>query len=530
MLMANLRENARSAGITILFGIIIVVFIFSFGPASNGCRSGAIKPGGDEAATVNGEVISRKKFEETYARQLMEIQRRSGGRESISREQADALGFGTRVLDQLIDQELLLQAAQKEGLRVSDDEVVDELNKVDAFKVDGVFSKLAYANVVERSLGMPTWQFEDQLRRDLLLQKKVASIQASVRVSDDEIAAQYKSDKEVYALSAVRFSLQAKKAAVEAPTEEAIQADAAEHASEVEARYSQSKDRYNQSKQVRARHILIKTANGVTPEQAVEKIKAIKARIVGGEDFAEVAKAESEDDGSKVQGGDLGKFGEGAMVAEFQAAAFALKEGELSDPVLTKFGAHLIKVEEVIPAKTISLAEATPEIARALYIDAKAKELATQDAEEALKAVREGKTLAELWPAEEPDENGEMPASALGKPRVETSGDFRLQGSFIPVIGISDELAADLPNMKIGPADKVYEAGGNIIAVVLDKHETADMAALTDEVKASYRERLASQRGDEALRSFLAAAKEKAKIRRDPSIGGVNLDAVMTKK
>lgn len=108
--------------------------------------------------------------------------------------------------------------------------------------------------------------------------------------------------------------------------------------------------------QVKARHILIRSgvpastqpgAKPVTDEEAKAKVEAIRKRIVEGkEDFAKVAKAESDDKHSGEEGGELGTFGHGMMVPEFEQAAFALKPGEISQPVKTQFGYHLIQVEE----------------------------------------------------------------------------------------------------------------------------------------------------------------------------------------
>ncbi len=107
--------------------------------------------------------------------------------------------------------------------------------------------------------------------------------------------------------------------------------------------------------QVHARHILIRFQGSPVPAkpeqkeltdaEALAKIQAIRKRIAGGEDFAEVAKKESDDTGSGANGGDLGTFGRGQMVPAFEEVAMATKPGELSEPVKTQFGYHLIKVE-----------------------------------------------------------------------------------------------------------------------------------------------------------------------------------------
>jgi parvulin-like peptidyl-prolyl isomerase len=124
---------------------------------------------------------------------------------------------------------------------------------------------------------------------------------------------------------------------------------------------------------VKARHILIRVKGApmqaiagkpeLTDEEALAKAQAIRKRILGGEDFATVAKAESDDAGSGAQGGDLGEFRKGMMVPPFETAAFAAKVGELTEPVKTPFGYHVIKVET---HTTKSLADARPDIEKKL--------------------------------------------------------------------------------------------------------------------------------------------------------------------
>ena len=122
---------------------------------------------------------------------------------------------------------------------------------------------------------------------------------------------------------------------------------------ELKAAYDSQKDRFEQ---VKARHILVrfqgsripvrKDQKDLTEAEALEKAKALRERIVKGEDFAAVAKAESDDTTSGARGGDLGTLSKGRMVPEFEQAIFGLKTGDLSEPVKTQFGYHLIQVQE----------------------------------------------------------------------------------------------------------------------------------------------------------------------------------------
>lgn len=129
----------------------------------------------------------------------------------------------------------------------------------------------------------------------------------------------------------------------------------------------------SEMEQVHARHILIRFQGSPVPlrtgekdlteAEALQKCKDLRAKIAAGAKFAEVAQAESDDAGSGQNGGDLDTFGHGAMVPEFEKAAFALKVGEVSEPVRSQFGYHLILVES---HTTKSYEEALPDIQKAL--------------------------------------------------------------------------------------------------------------------------------------------------------------------
>jgi len=133
---------------------------------------------------------------------------------------------------------------------------------------------------------------------------------------------------------------------------------------------------------VKASHILIRVKGApmpaaagkteLTDEEALAKAQAIRKRVVGGEDFATVAKAESDDTGSAQNGGSLGEFHRGQMVPPFEQAAFAMKPGDISEPVKTPFGYHIIKVEA---HETRPLAEVKPEIEKKLRPEIARKQL-----------------------------------------------------------------------------------------------------------------------------------------------------------
>ena len=137
-------------------------------------------------------------------------------------------------------------------------------------------------------------------------------------------------------------------------------------ATETEARefYDKNPEKFKQADAVRASHILVladEKADDATKKKARAKIDGILTRVRAGEDFAKLAK-ENSDDGSKDQGGDLGFFQRGSMVPPFEEAAFALKPGQVSDVVTTQFGYHIIKVMERKDATTVPYEQVKPQI------------------------------------------------------------------------------------------------------------------------------------------------------------------------
>jgi len=133
--------------------------------------------------------------------------------------------------------------------------------------------------------------------------------------------------------------------------------------------YKQNPDRFKQGERVRASHILIAVPQGadaVTKTQARTKAEGLLKQVKAGGDFAKLAKENSQDPGSAIQGGDLGYFQPGQMVPEFNEVAFKLAPGTVSDLVETQFGFHIIKVVEKQTARTVPLDEVRPQLTQFL--------------------------------------------------------------------------------------------------------------------------------------------------------------------
>jgi len=219
----------------------------------------------------------------------------------------------------LINQELLLEAADKEGISPSDDEINAEIEKIVAqFPSREEFdAQLARAGVTEADL-----------RRDLSRNLKIQTLVDKQIPEGDEV------------------------------TDEAV-----------ETFYAENSQQFQQPEQVEASHILIKFAPEDTEEQKAEKrakLDEIKKQIDEGADFSQLATDNSDDVGSAANGGDLGYFGRGMMIPAFEEVAFALGTGEVSDIVETEFGYHLIEVTGRKEAGVVPLEEVKDEVA--LYL------------------------------------------------------------------------------------------------------------------------------------------------------------------
>ena len=148
---------------------------------------------------------------------------------------------------------------------------------------------------------------------------------------------------------------------------------------DIQAYYDNNKEKYSHGEMVKAQHILIRVDENASTADlatALEKVKDIKAKIDKGQSFAILAQEFSDDPGSKINGGDLGFFKKGDMVPEFDKVAFSLKKGEISDPVKTAYGYHLIRVTDLKGPGTSPLAEVKDQIVPAVKEERKKTEVA----------------------------------------------------------------------------------------------------------------------------------------------------------
>jgi len=400
-MLTQMRNNVGNWIIKLLLGAIVIVFVL-WGVGSNQKNPNAT------VATVDGVPIGYTEFSRTYQNLMENIRRQFGG--DVNDETIRALNLKEQAVNQLVDRRVILHAADEMGFKVSDEELALSIGAIPAFQSTNGFNVQAYQQVLSR-LGLTTEEFEASQREDLLIQKVNDFISRTVNVSDEEAVAWYQWQNATADIEYVL--LDPKGYSVPTVTEEEQRAFFKEQQNrfktapkvkarymvfrpadyrsrvqvnddEVQAYYEENRSEFFSPETVEARHILIKVgpdADDAAVEAARVKAADLQARALKGEDFAELAKEFSEGP-SRNQGGYLGTFGRGRMVKPFEEKAFALQEGEISDPVRTDFGWHIIKVEKHHAAETLTLEAARNRI-RGLLTDKKARALALEDAETA---------------------------------------------------------------------------------------------------------------------------------------------------
>lgn len=457
---------------------IAVVFTLQFGPGSSGF--GRANPAGappSAAAVVNGKEIPLMEFRREYVNQLRYLASQG---QPISESVARQFGLPKTVLERMVNTELLAQAANRHGLKASDEEIVKILQNRADFQKDGQFDYATYQQVLRDYYRQTPADFEEDIRRQLTAQKMIGMMQSGAVVSEDEIRARFEKEGNQARLVFARFLPSMYAAKVTAPSAAELAAYKQAHQKELQDYYEANRFVYQQPERIRARQILVKVAPDATPEakaQAMERAQALRKELEGGKDFAEVAKASSEDPGTKPSGGDLGWVERGNWEPALANAAFALEPGQVTQPIETKFGIHLVKVEEKKPAQDKKLEEVQDEIATTLYKKDKARELARAEAEKALATVKGGKTLTELYPPEKAGQPALLRFETETRPEAVQTDTFTAASLNVPHLGPAPELLTAVFASK-GPQvlEQAFPVGEGFIVAQVTERQVADDA------------------------------------------------------
>lgn len=507
----------------IVGGIILTFALFGINQYFTG--------GGDTSvAKVNGTEISQGRLEQDYYQQRQRLAQMFGGElppmftEKMLKQQ---------VLSQLVAQEVVVQAALDNGMRVGDEQLASIIRSAEVFHENGQFSRSKYEQLLSQQ-NMTPGMFEARVVRDILsaqfqsgfsdtafvtdaevdnllrlqnqqrsfgyLTVALAPYQEAAEVSDEEIVEYYKANEQAF-MQPERVKVDY----IELNGEE-LANNVAVSDETLRARYESQKINYSSPEERQASHILIQADENAPQEQldaAREKAEALLARIREGEDFAELAKSESDDPGSAEMGGDLGFFGRGAMVPAFEEAAFALAEGEVSDVVQSPFGFHIIKLTGVRGGEAKPFDEVKDKIR---------KDIQNERAEERFYDMAE--QLANLT-YEQPDTL--KPASEELGLEVKSSDYFTRQGG--PGIAANPKVTGaafgDDVLVRGNNSETIELARNHLLVLRINDHQPEQVRPL-DEVKAQIVKSLKRDKALEQARAEAASLLEKVRAGQAP--------------
>jgi peptidyl-prolyl cis-trans isomerase D len=375
----------------IILGILFVAFAF-FGLNSY-LQSTVV----NYAAAVNDQEISLARHQRAYQQLRTRMAEMLGDNFDPAQLNEDMLK--ANALQQLINEELVLQAADTEGFAASNQLVAASINAIDAFKEDGVFSKTLYARVLGYQ-GMTPAAFEYRLKQDIMAKQYQEGITRTAAATAEELEQAYRLEAQQRQFSYLVLPLQSFSEALEISDQDIedyynahknafmtpervklqyLELDASTLDASIDvdeqailALYNEQSAKYVVPEERHARHILVALppdADESATAAALEKSRDIIARLDAGEDFGALAKELSDDPGSAASGGDLGFFGRGIMTPEFEDAVFALQKGERSEPVKSPFGFHIIELIDIKPETVTPLADVRDELVAQLLAE-----------------------------------------------------------------------------------------------------------------------------------------------------------------
>lgn len=375
-MLQKIRDRVSGWFAGLFLGAIAVVFVFWGIQFESTVTSGAAKVNGEEIAAD----VVRRAWQDRQ-NELQQITRDELPEELVKREQK-------RLVEEFIQRELLVQRAHELGYRVSDHRMVDALAQIETLQVDGKFSPDRYKALL-RSQGRSEVEFEREFRRDLEITQLRNAIGVSAFVTPAELRRRVELEGESRDVEYVTIPSASYASAVQVTAQQVadwyaqheadfrtpetvslqyLRLDFADVAASVEVTddalrkfYDEvAAERYVEPERRRARHVLIE--GGGDDAAALAKANEVLARARAGEDFAKLAADFSDDPGSRTQGGDLGWATREAYVQPFSEALFAMKKGEIRGPVKTQFGYHILRLDEVSPARQRPFEEVRAEL------------------------------------------------------------------------------------------------------------------------------------------------------------------------
>ncbi len=464
-------------------GLVCLAFVVFYIPDLLGNRLDSTMTPTGAVATVEGREVGGDEFRRAYQAQIQAYRNAYGS--NMSDQLLRQLGVEQMVVQQLVDERAAEAAAQTLNITANDAEVRQRIMTIPAFRENGMFiGEQRYLQLLSMQRPPLTPQvFEQGMRRAIIVEKLRTAVTEWLSISDQEVDQEYRrrNDKVKLALVTLRNDsfkpdVSATDAEIAAHFEknkdsfkvpekrkikyllvdlEAIRTKTAIPQADIEQAYKDNLDQYMTPEQLRASHILFRTEG---KDEATVKATAegVLQQAKSGTDFAELAKQHSDDEGTKALGGDLGAFGRGRMVPEFDTAAFSLQAGQLSELVKTPYGFHIIKLVEKTGGTAKTLDEVRPQLTQQLTF-----ERAQQEAE-----TLSGQLAAQIT------KPADLESVALARGLSVQETELFARDEPIPGLGMSPELASRAFQMNTGEvAGPVATARGVVFVTLTDKKD-----------------------------------------------------------
>ena len=514
-----LRDNVKYLSwiLWIIIGLFVLAIFLDFGSVMRQGNS----PNA-EAARVGGESVSREDFERQY-RMLEERVKQMYG-DQATPQLIKQLQLPFQALNAAVDQRILLAEARRSGFQAPDDEVREMILQFMKDEQGHFIGDTRYAEVLARN-GYTPQTFEDEVRREILLNKLDEALRSSLWVSDAEVERTYRDQVERAKVRYIEVPRSQFPQAAQVPASEInayFQAHRQDYKlperrqaafllvepgqlrdavkiddSDLQAYYEQHKAEFTQQAQLRARQILLLVNDKRTDAQAQAAAEVIKQRLDKGEDFATLARQVSEDQSSKPNGGDMGYITQGHNIKEFEDAAFAAPTGKVVGPVKSPLGYHLIEVTERKPGGTRPFADVR-EIVRAEVSIAKTRDLGETRAKE----------LAQQIARDKPKDAAAFTAFGKGQKGV-TSGDTGKMARTDPAqgIGMAPALNTAVFALKKGEATDAIQVGRGWAIAYLEDIDAPHLAEL-NEIEPKVRLALGVQKQQQLAMDRLTQARK----------------------
>lgn len=490
----NLKNNRRNVMKNVtawsIFGIIILVFVFlQFTPQNQSIGQGGA------AAVVNGVSISPAKFME--ARERLRRDPRYEQLQSLGAEQAQQF-MASQALSQLVELELLRQAADESRIWTSDAEIAQTIYEIPDFKENGKFSGERYRSLLAANR-KSIRDFEDELRTQQSIRRVYEMFSAALKplpIEGEKQKALAKMKTNVEYLSLPLESVVDPKSVSAADTKTFLAN--AENEAKIKSYFDTHKQEFSSPEQAKVRHILVKAeaGNEEAEKAGLEKAEDLRKRAQK-EDLGKLASQFSDDPGSKAKAGVIDYFTRGKMVPEFEAVAFSAPVNEISEPIKTQYGYHIIQVLDRKAARESSLDSVKEDIAQKLIAQERSKTAVT-NLETALKAG---------------DQNAVQKFAVDHKLKWTETGAFSIESESVPKLGPNDEAVR---------AAFQLDAQKPLYAALVRQGPTAyvlrykALPPTKDESDSSrddmMREMMASRRGDDTIKKWMDGLRKTAQI------------------